>query len=1377
MDRQPLLGGPAGGGASGSGPAWTGKSITALSLHRRAAVWTRLDTTPFVLLYVVVGAVVLRWRLSQFTATFVAVVAVVLHILALLAQHWSVAAHALIAWRRVALPRSAGAPGVALAGLHALVRPRPHRGKAELVPLEVARGGRGEPVVRFHFQKRAYEYDASSGVWVKAPYPVRLPVDEYRRVGAKGLTAAAVETALGRYGDNRLDMPAPTFLELYKQHLLAPFFVFQVACVGLWMLDEYWYYALMTLSMMLMFEGTVVFGRLRSLRELRGMRNPPRDLLVLRNSRWTSTSSANLAPGDVVSLCRGSSEDELVPCDVLLLGGAAVVNEAMLTGESVPLIKEAVAPQSAAAAAAPLAIKADDKAHVLFGGTRILTHTPAAESSTGGAAAASSLRPPDRGTVCYVLRTGFGSAQGRLMRTILFSTDQVSANSREAAFFLLFLLAFAIAASGYVLRVGLADADRPRFELLLHCVMIVTNVVPPELPMQLALAVNTSLIALARAAIFCTEPFRIPYAGKIDICCFDKTGTLTTDAIQSVGIALPRDKRTEAAAAAAAGEAAAVAEAGASDGLDDPDLLLAVDAGDGTAAVTPSTVAAATAATAASTGDASGTYPLVPFDKASREAVLVLAGCHSLVHVDDDVVGDPLELEALSAVQWRYARGGTAVPIRGGASTSHGSLRIVARHRFSSALQRMSVVAQVEKAPGVPDAPHVLVKGSPEAIRRLLAGGSPLSGYDETASSLARRGLRVLALAVRRLKPGMSVGAMQHMKRVDVEASLTFVGFVCFECPLRPDSRKAVRALKKSSHACTMITGDATLTAAHVARQVAISTRRMLILELTPAGVAAAAAAAATAATAAASGTAGTVAADGVGADVCVPALAGGDLTNDAGEELVAWMSAATGLRRKAYATDAVADLAATYDLTMSGPALSAVAAAGDGVWGVLRHVKVFARMTPALKERVLSSLNAAGLVTLMCGDGTNDVGALKQAHVGVALLSTTVSRPRAATGSSSSGGAAANGAAGSANASPPTPAEAFRQRQAVMVRQRQMAQLAVAQRAQTAQVAQRQAAAARDRRGSADQADGSANGGGKEVANRNGAGGAAGANAAPKTELEQRIAELQAALAEGEADGPPLVKLGDASIASPFTSKRMSIDSVASIVRQGRCTLATTLQMYQILALNSLVSAYSLSVLHLDGVKLGDRQLTITGILAAAAFFMVSRSKPLRRLSRERPAESVFAPALFLSLLGQFAMHVGALYTTSAAAKRYLPTDFRPDVKGSFSPNILNTVVFLLSTSQQTATFVVNYKGRPFMEGLFDNVYLLRTLGACAAIVAFTVAEVSPQVNRLMQLVAFPNSQLRWFVIRVLVADSFGSLAWDRLVSRIFTRVPPVVE
>jgi len=427
-------------------------------------------------------------------------------------------------------------------------RVSPAKEKPVLVPLEFF------PTLgmTFEYHRRRYLFvKEASGecVWTKIRCRTDLPLGFLGHTWTGFASEEVVEAATIRYGPNIFEVKQPEFLELYQAQLLNPFTVFQLFCVLLWAIDDYLIYSFFSLFMVLLFEGTVVFQRLKSLQALRGMGNPPRPVFVYRNNTWRAIESTELLPGDIISLTRHmpkkkKADDknpsppvvdeggDVVPADLLLLRGSTVVNEASLTGESVPQMKEGLADLAAASAtneskADPdaedvLDMKNRHKMNVAYAGTKML------QCLSGESAEAHTAKgipsPPDNGAVCFVLRTGFSSAQGKLVRMIEGSQEKVKGHERDTGLLLLLLCFFAIASSSYVLYHGLHDEGRSQYELLLHCIMIVTSVIRPELPMQMAMAVNNSLMTLMKMHIFCTEPYRVPMAGKLDACLFDKTG-------------------------------------------------------------------------------------------------------------------------------------------------------------------------------------------------------------------------------------------------------------------------------------------------------------------------------------------------------------------------------------------------------------------------------------------------------------------------------------------------------------------------------------------------------------------------------------------------------------------------------------------------------------------------------------------------------------------------------------------------------------------------------------------------------------------------------------------------------------------------------------
>ncbi|KAI5292241.1 hypothetical protein KEM52_006514, partial [Ascosphaera acerosa] len=261
----------------------------------------------------------------------------------------------------------------------------------------------------------------------------------------------------------------------------------------------------------------------------------------------------------------------------------------------------------------------------------------------------------------------------------------------------------------------------------------------------------------------------------------------------------------------------------------------------------------------------------------------------------------------------------------------------------------------------------------------------------------------------------------------------------------------------------------------------------------------------------------------------------------------------------------------------------------------------------------------------------------------------------------------------------------------------------------------------------------------------------------------------LEAELDDSE---PPTIKLGDASVAAPFTSKLANVVAIPNIIRQGRCTLVATIQMYKILALNCLISAYSLSVIYLDGIKFGDGQVTISGMMMSVCFLSISRAKSVEQLSKERPQPGIFNWYIMGSILGQFAVHVATLIYLSNYVYAIEPRG-TVDLEGEFQPSLLNSAVYILQLIQQVSTFSINYQGRPFRESIRENRGMYWGLVGAAAISFAASTEFVPELNEKLRLVPF-SPAFKVTLTTVMILDYVGCWVIERGLKALFSDFKP---
>ncbi|KKY29243.1 putative p-type atpase [Phaeomoniella chlamydospora] len=519
------------------------------------------------------------------------------------------------------------------------------------------------------------------------------------------------------------------------------------------------------------------FLRILDYRYMKLIYHPLEDIFMLNNS-WKDPNW-----NDVLSLRAGLDSDERdvrnqvfgknmidihqkttpqllldeLPCDSLLLAGDCIINESMLTGESVPVSK----------------VPMTDEAMELL----------------------DDVEDDEAVALAMVVRTGFNTTKGALVRSMLFPKPSGFKFYRDS--FRYISVMACVAAVGFVasfvnfIRLGLAW-----HLIVVRALDLITIVVPPALPATLTIGTNFALQRLKKQQIFCISPQRVNVGGKLDVVAFDKTGTLTEDGLDVLGcrvVHLPDMRFSEL--------------------LEDASELLpsAVYERDPTVNYDIHKSILYTMATCHSLRMVDGELIGDPLDVKMFEFTrwTYEEGLKNTTRF-----GEPRNTAPVSIARPPAGMDIDIDDSHEGNEPVQIELGILRSFDFVSQLRRASVMVRQHGDRGV----AVFVKGAPEALRDICQGSSLPEDYDDLLSYYTHRGFRVIACASRYIK-NSSWDDIQGMTRFEVESELQFGGFIVFENKLKETTTEVIDELNDASIRVVMCTGDNILTAISVARE------------------------------------------------------------------------------------------------------------------------------------------------------------------------------------------------------------------------------------------------------------------------------------------------------------------------------------------------------------------------------------------------------------------------------------------------------------------------------------------------------------------------------------------------------------------------------
>lgn len=327
-----------------------------------------------------------------------------------------------------------------------------------------------------------------------------------------GLSAVEVADRLKQEGYNEL--PAPDrrgFVRILSEVIREPMFALLIGAGVVYLLLGDRVEALLLLGFACFSVAITIIQESRSERVLETLRNlASPHALVVRDGVRTHVAGREVVREDIIVISEG---DRIAADATLIAAHDLLIDESLLTGESVPVRKSFASRISKADGQPPSpAPGGEDLAHV-FAGTLVVRGNGEARVHAIG------------------VHTEMGKI-GRALKTI--ETEQPHLQRQLRGFVRNFAIIGALAGGLVVLLFGLLRGSW--LEALLGGIALGMSLLPEEFPLVMAVFMAMGAWRISRARVLTRRAAAIESLGATTVLCVDKTGTLTENRMTVVSL-------------------------------------------------------------------------------------------------------------------------------------------------------------------------------------------------------------------------------------------------------------------------------------------------------------------------------------------------------------------------------------------------------------------------------------------------------------------------------------------------------------------------------------------------------------------------------------------------------------------------------------------------------------------------------------------------------------------------------------------------------------------------------------------------------------------------------------------------------------------------